>query len=393
MQVRFTEEQTGLQAQAESYFAQHLTTEVLDRLATEPRCGPTTRALRETFGRDGWLGIAWPAEFGGRGGSVQDEHVVFDAGYRAGAPIPFLALKTVGPTLMRFGSNEQRTTYLPAILAGREEWAIGYSEAEAGSDLARLATRAVRDGDHYSISGAKVFTSGGDTADHIWLAARTGPAEDLHRNLSVFIVPTTAPGFSASPLPVMTGDHTSLTFYDDVRVPVGHRVGEEGQGWQIITSQLNRERVGIANRSASWSRQILEDVVAWARTHRAPDGTPHLDAAWVRERLAEAWTLVETATLMGWRAVDSLARDSLTPAEASSVKVLATEAHQDVCRLLLDVVGITGVLAPPAPHAAMRGRLEAQDRLATLYTFGGGANEIQRQIIAWSGLGLPRGSA
>ncbi|WP_326828919.1 acyl-CoA dehydrogenase family protein [Streptosporangium sp. NBC_01810] len=392
MFLSYTDEQLELQRELDGYFGDLLTPQVRAGLRAEPRCGPTTRRLRRRLGQDGWLGVSWPPEFGGRGMSVLAEQVVFDAGYRAGVPLPFLGLKTVGPTLMAFGSADQKALYLPAIVAGEVEWAIGYSEPEAGSDLAALTTRAVRDGDEYVINGSKIFTTGADTADHIWLAARTGPVEARHRNLSVFIVPTGSPGFSATPLPVMTDKHTAFSFYENVRVPVANLVGAENDGWKIITSQLNRERAGIAARSGSWSQQAFDDVVTWAREHTTPSGRRIIDLPSARMPLARAWTLVEAMKLSTWRVTAALAEGTLTAAESSAAKVLATEAHQEVARLLLEVMGPAGALKAGSPGAELQGRVEQEYRTAVLYTFGGGNNEIQREIIAWTGLNLPRGT-
>ena len=215
------------------------------------------------IGSDGWLGVGWPKEFGGQGRPVAEQFVFFDEAKRAGVPLPMLALNTVGPTLMRYGTDAQKRRFLPPILAGEADYAVGYTEPNAGTDLASLQTKAVRDGDAYVINGQKVFTSGGDISDYIWLAARTDPNAAKHKGLSIFIVPTTSDGFSCAPLHTAseggvrtnTTRGTTSTFYDGVVVPETNRVGPENAGWEIITGQLNQERVVLA--AAGAGRSIL----------------------------------------------------------------------------------------------------------------------------------------
>jgi 3-oxocholest-4-en-26-oyl-CoA dehydrogenase alpha subunit len=388
--LSYTEEQLRLRGELRDYFRGLVTPAVEDDLRSPERRIPTTTRLRRRLGADRWLGLGWPAEYGGRGMSATEQFVFSDEAYRVGVPLPFLALNTVGPTLMRFGSESQKRAHLPPIVAGQTDWAIGYSEPDAGTDLASLSTRAVRDGDNYVVNGSKIFTSGADTADYVWLAARTGPAESRHRGISVFIVPTTTPGFRATPLPVLHGGHTTVSFYDDVRVPAANLVLGEGQGWKVITSQLNHERVALATRSGAWAQRAFDDVLGWARRTETESGSRVVDLPWVQLLLARAHALVEAVKLANWRLASSVDSGALTAAESSAGKVLATEAHQEVVRLLLEVLGPGGHLKGPSPGAALRGRLEYEHRSAILYTFGGGNNEVLREIVAWTGLNMPR---
>ena len=216
-----------------------------------------------TIGKDGWLGIGWPTEYGGQGRPATDQFIFFDETRRAGAPFPFVTVNTVGPTIMRFGTEEQKQFFLPRILSGDLNFAIGYTEPEAGTDLASLRTRAVRDGDEYVVNGAKVFTSGADQADYVWLACRTDPDAPKHKGISHPVRAHRRPGFSWSLINTVGGLTTTATFYDHVRVPVANRVGAENEGWRMITTQLNHERVGLA----AWSGlalQLFDEVVAWA---------------------------------------------------------------------------------------------------------------------------------
>lgn len=392
MYLSLTGPQLELRDELRDYFRELVTPAVEEDLRSPERRVPTAKRLWQRLGADRWLGVGWPEEFGGRGRSAADQFIFSDEAYRAGVPLPFLALNTVGPTLMRYGSSSQQQTYVPPIVAGQSDWAIGYSEPEAGTDLAALSTRAVREGDHYVINGSKIFTSGGDTADYVWLAARTGPPESRHRGISLFIVPTSTPGFRTTPIQVLHGGHTTASFYDDVRVPAADLVLGENQGWKVITSQLNHERVGLATRSGAWARRAFDDVLGWARTTRTGSGRKVIDLPWVQLLLARAHALVEAVRLANWRLVSAVDSGSLTAAEASAGKVLATETHQEVVRLLLEVLGPSGYLRGASPGAALHGRLEQEHRNAILYTFGGGNNEVLREIVAWTGLGLPRES-
>jgi alkylation response protein AidB-like acyl-CoA dehydrogenase len=249
----------------------------------------------------------------------------------------------------------------------------------------------VRDGDEYVVNGAKVFTSGGDQRGYVWLAVRTDPDVPKHKGISILCVPTTSPGFSWSIINTVGGLTTTATFYEDVRVPVANRVGDENQGWQMITTQLNHERVGLAAWSGL-SISIYEEVVAWAARQPADDGGVLIDQPWVQMDLAKCHAELEAMWLLNWRMAVHVANDELTGAESSSIKVFGTERTIEVYRLLLGIVGAAGYLTPGSPGAVLRGRLEASGRQAQINTFGGGVNEVQREIVATAGLGMKRGT-
>lgn len=383
-------EQQQLRAELRRYYAGLLTDEVREGLAEGGEGGDAWREVVRRIGKDGWLGIGWPTEFGGQGRPATDQFIFFDETRRAGAPFPFVTINTVGPTIMRFGTDEQKSFYLPKILAGDLNFAIGYTEPEAGTDLASLRTRAVRDGDEYVVNGAKIFTSGADMADYIWLAVRTNPDAAKHKGISILCVSTAAPGFEWSIIHTVGGLTTTQTFYDNVHVPVGNRVGEENEGWRMITTQLNHERVGLA----AWSglaQSLYEDVVAWAAAQPVDGGAESLiDQAWVQMDLAKCLAELEAMWLLNWRMAVHVADGELTGAESSSIKVFGTERILDVARLLSGVVGAAGYLTPGSPGALLRGRLEATGRQAQVNTFGGGVNEVQREIVATAGLGMQR---
>ncbi len=382
MYLEFTEEQQALQRQLRTYF-EELVASVEGSPSEEPAY---TRSIRQ-MGQDGWLGLGWPLEYGGMARGPIDQMIFVEESHWAGVALPLLTLNSVGPTIMALGTDEQKQRLLPGILKGEVHFSIGYTEPSAGTDLASLKTRAVRDGDEYVINGQKIFTSAIQYADYVWLAARTDPDAPKHKGLSVFIVPVDTPGFSSTPLPTIAGDITSSTFYEDVRVPVANLVGAENQGWKLITNQLNHERVAIC--PASGLSRSLSEVRRWAQEHRLGDGRRVIDHEWAQIGLARAHAKVDVLKLFNWK-VAWAADKGLNPADASATKVYGTELALEVYGLLLETVGQAGYLVEGSPGAVLRGRLENQARGQTIFTFGGGTNEIQRDIIAMIGLGMPR---
>ncbi len=382
MYLDFTPAQRELQSELRAYF-----TALVAQVEAEGSDESTyTRYIRR-MGQDGWLGLGWPKEYGGQARGPIDQMIFVEESHWAGVPLPLLTLNSVGPTLMALGTDEQKQRILPGILRGEVHFSIGYTEPSAGTDLASLQTRAVRDGDEYVINGQKTFTSAIQYADYVWLAARTDPEAPKHKGLSIFIVPVDSPGFSWTPLPTIAGEITSSTFYEDVRVPLDNLVGGENQGWKLITNQLNHERVAIC--PASGLLRSLSDVRRWAQEHRLGDGRTLLEHEWVQLILARVHAKVEVLKLFNWK-VAWAADKGLNPADASATKVYGTELALEVYRLLFEVVGQAGYLTAGSPGAVLRGRLESQARTQTIFTFGGGTNEIQRDIIAMIGLGMPR---
>jgi hypothetical protein len=319
---------------------------------------------------------------------VTDQLIFTDEAAVAGVPVPFLTINTVGPTIMKYGTEEQKSFYLPKIASGELHFSIGYSEPGAGTDLASLRTRAVRDGDEYVINGQKMWTSLISYADYVWLAARTDPDLPRHKGLSMIIVPTDSPGFSWTPVPTLAGIATSATYYSDVRVPVTNLVGAENQGWPLITNQLNHERVALT--SAAPMQTALREVTRWAAQTPGPGGGQVIDAEWVRISLARVHARTEVLKLLNWRVASEIDNgQQLGPAAASATKVYGTELTIEACRLLMEVLGPNATVSAGSPGALLAGRVERMHRSALILTFGGGTNEIQRDIIAAAALGLP----
>ena len=383
MYLEETPEQLALRAELRAYFAELLTDDVRAALDSESEGGESFRAAVRRMGKDGWLGIGWPKEFGGQGRPVSDQFIFFDEVQRARAPFPFVTLNTVGPMLMRHGSEEQRSFFLSGILAGEINCAIGYTEPGAGTDLASLRTSAVLDGDEWLVNGNKVFTSGANNADYIWLAVRTDPDAPKHKGISILMVPTSSPGFSCTPIVTVGGVATTASYYDGVRVPRTALVGEVNEGWRLITGQLNHERVGLAAASALAFR-LWDEVLDWVFEKGLEE------VGWIQDDLAKTYALLEALHLLNWRMTGAVADGTLGPADSSAVKVFGTESAVEIYRRLLGIVGSGGYLTPGSPGAVLHGDLERAGRQAQINTFGGGVNEIQREILAMAGLGMKR---
>jgi alkylation response protein AidB-like acyl-CoA dehydrogenase len=391
MDLTYTPGQERLRQELRAYFARLMTPERRAALTTaegEYSNGEAYREVVRELGRDGWLVLSWPEEYGGHGGSPIDQLIFTDEAAVAGVPVPFLTLHTVGPTIMRFGTAEQKAHYLPRIAGGEIHFSIGYSEPEAGTDLASLRTRAVRDGDSYVINGQKMWTSLIQYADYVWLACRTDPGAPRHKGLSILIVPTDSDGFSWTPVRTVAGTTTSATYYGDVRVPASALVGEENQGWPLITNQLNHERVALT--SSAPVRNALREVTEWARATKLASGGRVIDAEWVQLNLARVHAKAEFLKLMNWR-IAAQAGDGPGMAGASATKVYGTEFATEAYRLLMEVLGANALVKDGSAGAILAGRIERMHRSSLILTFGGGTNEVQRDLIAAAALALPIG--
>jgi 3-oxocholest-4-en-26-oyl-CoA dehydrogenase alpha subunit len=385
MHIAYTADQVALRQELRDYFADLMTPEVLEEVARGETGGPHCLEAVRRMGRDGWLGLGWPEEFGGQGRGDVDQAIFIDEAWRAGAPIPFLTINTVGKTIQEYGSDEQKAFFLPRILAGELHFSIGYTEPQAGTDLASLRTSATLDGDEWVINGQKIYTSLASYADYIWLAARTDPEAPKHKGISILLVPTTAPGFSYTKIETMVNASTYTTYYDDVRVPADAVVHGVNRGWDLITNQLNYERVSLA--PVGMVAKVYEDVVDWARTTKLADGSRVIDQDWVRLSLARVHAKLDVLKLLNWKVASS---GGANPADASATKVYGTELSVEVYKALMEIVGPAATLDRESPGAVLAGRLARSFQGALILTFGGGVNEVQRDLIALFGLGLPR---
>jgi alkylation response protein AidB-like acyl-CoA dehydrogenase len=345
--------------------------------------GPRSKAFIRQMGADGWLGVGWPKEYGGQGRSLMEQHIFYETIWARRAPFPVLTLNSVAPTIMRFGSDEQKQEFLPRILRGDLEVAIAYTEPDAGTDLASLKTSAVRDGDDYVINGNKVFTSIAHLADYLWLAVRTDPdPKKKHGGLSLFIVDVDTPGISIDPIYTMGGHRTNSVYLKNVRVPNSCLVGEENKGWHLIVAQLEQERFSLVPSSLMTVR--IENTVEWAKQTRI-DGRPVIDQPGVREKLAELLADTEILRLLNYQVIENMTKGKLVWAESSAVKVFGSELN-----IRINIMGLYGQLRQGDERAPVDGMVVSHFLDDLIFVFGGGANEIQRDIIATVGMGLPR---
>ncbi|QIS01372.1 acyl-CoA dehydrogenase [Nocardia brasiliensis] len=386
MFIDLTTEQRRLRDELRSYFADLVTPDEEAAMSVN-RHGDAYRAVVRRMGRDGWLGVGWPKQYGGQGFGPLEQQIFYNEAVRADVPLPLVTLLTVGPTLQQFGTEAQKSKFLPGILSGDIHFAIGYSEPEAGTDLASLRTAAVRDdsGD-WIVNGQKIFTTGAHEADYIWLACRTGSVESRHRGITILIADTTDPGYSWTPIITCDGaHHTNATYFDDVRVPAEMLVGEENKGWRLITTQLNHERVGLG--PSGKIEQLYDRVRAWAQ----PRGV--LAETEVRRSLGRIRAMVRLNELLNWQVAASSAGADPDPngviADASATKVFSTESLQEAGRLAEEIVGRFGDPADPTT-AELLTWLDRRTKQNLVVTFGGGVNEVMRELVATAGLNLPR---
>ncbi|MCH8131793.1 MAG: acyl-CoA dehydrogenase family protein [Myxococcales bacterium] len=390
MYIGYDEEQEALRLELRAYYDKLLTPEIREGLHQGKGVGEVMRAVVKQMGTDGWLGIGWPEEYGGQGRSEIEQFIFFDESMRAGAPVPMLTINTVGPQIMKNGTDEQKRFFLPKILAGELHFAIGYSEPQAGTDLASLTTRADREGDEYVVNGQKTWTSLASDADYCWMAVRTDPDAAKHAGLSILIMDLkNSPGLRIDPLDLLSSHDINQMFLDDVRIPVSNLIGKEGQGWKLITGQLNHERVTIC------SSGILERAFAqtreFAQRQKLPDGRRVIDQEWVQINLARVYAGLEFLKLINWKVAWSSTQQKLDPADASTIKVFGTEWYLESFRLMMEIIGPRSYLTRESPdHVDMVGHLEVLYRSLLILTFGGGTNEIQRDLIGLFGLGFPR---
>jgi len=349
--------------------------------------GPLARAFHEKLFAKGWWGIGWPKEFGGLGKSAIEQFLFVEEMEAAGAPAMRLTITSVAPTILRAGTDEQKDRWLPPILRGGVEFAVAYSEPDAGTDLAALKTRAVLDGDEWVITGQKMWNTGAHTATHNWVAVRTEPDAPKHRGISMIIVPMDGPGITVQPLWTWSGIRTNAVFFDGVRVPRANLIGERGMGFYYAMMALDFERITIG--SVGMLRRFLRELVAFVRRARR-DGRPLASVPWVRRALADLEMRVEVGRQIGLLNAWLIDQGVVPTKEGSIAKVYVTELNAHLASVGMDILGLAGQLAADDPAAPLHGRLQWLYTTAPMQRFGGGTNEIQRLIIAQRGLGLPR---
>lgn len=348
--------------------------------------GGELTAFRRKIGAKGWFGLNWPKEFGGLGLGAVYQHLLVSEFEYWGVPGPDLTVTSVAPMIMRHGTQQNREEFLPPIARGELTCAVGYSEPNAGTDLASLKTRAVREGDEWVINGSKIWNSMAQRVTHEWLCVRTNTEVPKHKGISVIIVPIDAPGVVIRPITAWSGYRTNETFFDNVRVPATNLIGEVDKGWKYITGALDLERGALTN--AGDLRRAVDDLLILAREIRE-DGTRPLDNANVRRKLAQLDADVELAQLMGFEASSLLESGTIPSVLVSVEKIFSSELRQRIADVGTAMLGPAGLIAGSDPRAVMAGKFERLYRAAPLLRFGAGANEVLRDVIAQRGHGLP----
>ena len=388
MEIGYTPEQLAMQQELRAYYDKLLDPATVAELHESHAVGEAPRRIWKQMCADGWAGIGWPKEYGGQGRSAIEQFIFFDESMRAGAPVPMLTLNSVGPTIMAFGTDEQKADYLPRILSGDIHFCIGYSEPGAGTDLASLKTRAVRDGESYVINGQKMWTSLSSDADYCWLACRTDPDAAKHKGISMILVPMDTPGITLSPLNLLGTHDINAVFFEDVIVPAGNVVGGENHGWKLITNQLNHERVTLF--ASGVMDRALTEVTQYAQDTKLPDGRRVIDQPWVQYNLAKLQAKVEVVRLMNWQVAWEATQGVLDIGHCSALKVYGSQLNMEGYQLLMEILGPVSYLEPDAPGAVLKSRIQQGTRGAIILTFGGGVNEMQRDLISQFTLGFPR---
>lgn len=394
MQLSFTPEQEALRQQLRDYFKTLMTPALKAELNQDFKHeggGPLWRAAMKQLGSDGWIGLGWEKEYGGQAKSPIEQYIFFSEIMKAGFPFPFLTSESVGPALAQFGSPELKAQIIPKILAGEICICIGYSEPGSGTDLASLKTRAVKDGDdHYIINGQKMWTSLAEFSDYVWLACRTGDVEEKgkHGSISMFLIPMNHPGISITQVKTLGSVRTNATYYENVRVPKEWMIGKENRGWGVIMSQLNRERLALVTHGPIVG--IFRKVCEYAEKTKLANGQRLIDQDWVKMKLAKVRAGAEAIKLICYKQAWSIAQGGLDMAEASAAKVYGSEYMIEACRDMMEILGQSSTLHSHSEAIVLEGELERLYRTLSILTFGGGTNEIQRDIISIFGLNMPR---
>jgi len=388
MDFHFTPEQEAFRREIREFLDRNLTPETREEYDTTHTPGPLSKALLRKIGAQGWLGMGWPTDYGGQGRSMMDQLVFYEELEREHVHYGDLTITSLAMALIRIGSEAQKREYLPRILRGELSICLGYTEPGAGSDLASLRTRAVRDGDFYIINGQKVYTTGAHYSSHIWLLARTDPQAKKHKGVSLFLFPLDTPGITIRPLYTMEGIRTNEVFFEDVRVPAACMVGKENTGFYGAAVALDYERVFMGRPYGV--RRALDQLIAFCKTFLV-DGRPLFEQPIVQDRLVRFHIDVERLRLLNYRVAWMIEKGLVPTAEASAQKVIAAELTQQLADQGLQMMGPYAQLRRECPRAPAGGQIQQAWLLSILLRFGGGTNDIQRDIIAQRGLGLPRG--
>ena len=400
MEFAYTTEQEALRQEVQQFIADNVDRPVRDEIANtdEMSQGPLVRDLRKKVAEKGWVGISWPKEYGGQDGSRIDQYIVEEEFSRIGVGVG--GAGSGAPAILAAGTEEQKKTLLPGLISGEITLALGFTEPQAGADLASLQCRAVKDGDEYVINGQKMYTSSAHYASHIYLMARTDPDAPKHRGISIFIFPMDTPGFTVRPLWTIQNDppapigttygqrRTNETFFEDVRVPATCMLGEENQGWYVGAMGLNLDRVGASRYLISVRRD--EDIINWAKENDLGGHEVGQDPA-IRDRLAELWIEAQVCRLMTMRSMSLMERGDTFTYEGSAEKVWAPEHGVRTTETISQILGPYAQLMSSSEEN-IEGGLFAHNMLGAFQSgINHGSVQVMRDQMARRGLGLPRG--
>ena len=390
MKIELTKNQQKLKDELKEYFSALLNKELLSEMS-DPRFfeggGPEFKKALKIMGQDGWIGLSWPKEFGGKEFTPIEQYIFVEEIMRTGFPFPFLTTESVGPMIAQYGSDWAKETIAKSILRGETIFAIGYSEPNAGTDLASLKTQALPDKEGFKINGQKIWTSLANYADYIWLAARTNNEVKKHKGISMFIVPTDDDGFSYTPIQTLGDVTTNMTYYDDIYVSKDNLVGELNSGWNLITSQLNLERLALVNHGPV--DELYHQLLTLAKSTKVDSINVLSDIDWVKSNFAKIYSGLETLKLICWKQVWGMENNVLSMTDASLAKIYGSEYFIEAYRMMMEIFGELSIIRDDS-LSILNSRLERMYRTASILTFGGGTNEVQRDIISMAGLLMPR---
>ena len=390
MKIELTKNQQKLKDELKEYFSTLLNKELLSEMS-DPQFfeggGPEFKKALKIMGQDGWIGLSWPKEFGGKEFTPIEQYIFVEEIMRTGFPFPFLTTESVGPMIAQYGSDWAKETIAKSILRGETIFAIGYSEPNAGTDLASLKTQALPDKEGFKINGQKIWTSLANYADYIWLAARTNSEVKKHKGISMFIVPTDDEGFSYTPIQTLGDVTTNMTYYDDIYVSKDNLVGELNSGWNLITSQLNLERLALVNHGPV--DELYHQLLTLAKSTKVDSTNVLSDIDWVKSNFAKIYSGLETLKLICWKQVWGMENNVLSMTDASLAKIYGSEYFIEAYRMMMEIFGELSIIRDDS-LSILNSRLERMYRTASILTFGGGTNEVQRDIISMAGLLMPR---
>ncbi|MGB0753214.1 MAG: acyl-CoA dehydrogenase family protein [Gammaproteobacteria bacterium] len=390
MKIELTKNQQKLKDELKEYFSALLNKELLSEMS-DPQFfeggGPEFKKALKIMGQDGWIGLSWPKEFGGKEFTPIEQYIFVEEIMRTGFPFPFLTTESVGPMIAQYGSDWAKETIAKSILRGETIFAIGYSEPNAGTDLASLKTQALPDKEGFKINGQKIWTSLANYADYIWLAARTNSEVKKHKGISMFIVPTDDEGFSYTPIQTLGDVTTNMTYYDDIYVSKDNLVGELNSGWNLITSQLNLERLALVNHGPV--DELYHQLLTLAKSTKVDSTNVLSDIDWVKSNFAKIYSGLETLKLICWKQVWGMENNVLSMTDASLAKIYGSEYFIEAYRMMMEIFGELSIIRDDS-LSILNSRLERMYRTASILTFGGGTNEVQRDIISMAGLLMPR---